>query len=252
MRARTIWFVLMALLGLSTSGPASAEEVKVLSTTAIKEIFEELVPGFESATGARVTVAWSSTVNIRSQVGTGEVFDLVIVGAPEIDAFIKDGRIAAGSRVDLAASGVGVAVRAGAPRPDISSGEMVRKALLASKSVAYSTGPSGAFVQRLFDRMGIASQMAATAKQTAPGVRVGQYLARGDAELGFQQVSELIHEPGIDYLGPLPPDIQTVTVFSSGIPSGSKAPDQAKALQLFLTAPAAVPVIRKNGMDPAH
>ncbi len=125
-----------------------------------------------------------------------------------------------GSRIDLANSGVGMAVKAGAPRPDISSSEAVRKALLSATTVAYSTGTSGIYVQRLFDRLGIAEQMKAKSKQTTPGVRVAQYLASGEADLGFQQVSELVHETGIDFLGPLPADIQNVTIYSSGVPPG--------------------------------
>jgi molybdate transport system substrate-binding protein len=145
-----------------------------------------------------------------------------------------------------------MAVKAGSPRPDVSSGEAVKKALLSAGAVAYSTGASGVYVQRLFDRLGIADQMKDKSKQTSPGVRVAQYLASGEADLGFQQVSELVHETGIDFLGPLPADIQNVTVYSSGIRVGSNASEPAKALQAFLSAPAAAPVIRKNGMDPSH
>jgi molybdate transport system substrate-binding protein len=145
-----------------------------------------------------------------------------------------------------------MAVKAGSPRPDISSGEAVKKALLSAGAVAYSTGASGVYVQRLFDRLGIPDQMKDKSKQTSPGVRVAQYLASGEADLGFQQVSELVHETGIDFPGPLPADIQNVTVYSSGIRIGSNASEPAKALQAFLSAPAAASVIRKNGMDPSH
>jgi molybdate transport system substrate-binding protein len=176
----------------------------------------------------------------------------VIVGAPDIDAFVKEGKMMPASRVDIASSGVGIAVKAGSPRPDISSGEAVKKALLSATAVAYSTGASGVYVERLFDRLGIADQMKDKSKQTAPGMRVAQSLASGEADLGFQQVSELVHETGIDFLGPLPADIQNITVYSSGIRSGSNASEPAKALQAFLSAPAAAPVIRKNGMDPSH
>ena len=124
--------------------------------------------------------------------------------------------------------------------------------MLAAKSLSYSTGPSGVYIQRLFEKLGIADAMKAKAKRTAPGIRVGQYIARGEADIGFQQVSELIHEDGIDFLGPLPPDIQNLTVFSSGILSGSKEPNAAKKLQTFFAAPAAARVIKKNGMEPEH
>jgi molybdate transport system substrate-binding protein len=141
-------------------------------------------------------------------------------------------------------------VKAGSPKPDISSGEAVKKAMLAAKSIAYSTGPSGAHIQRLFENFGIADAVKSKAVETKPGTRVGQYLARGEAELGFQQVSELMHEQGITFLGPLPPDIQNITVFSSGIPTGAKQAEGAKALQRFLTSSAAAAAIKSNGMEP--
>ena len=158
----------------------------------------------------------------------------------------------AGSRVDIAGSGVGVAVKAGAAKPDIATSAAVRNAMLSARMVAYSAGASGVDVQRLFERLDIAEQMKSKSKQTAPGVRVSQYLASGEADLGFQQVSELIRETGIDFIGPLPADIQNITSYSSGIPVGSNAPEAAKALQAVLSAPSAAPVIRKNGMEPSR
>ena len=168
-----------------------------------------------------------------------------------MDAFAKDGKIVAGSKVDLVKSSVGVAVKAGAPKPDLSSGDAVKKALLAAKSVGYSQGPSGVYMQSLFEKMGIADEIKAKAKVTPPGVPVATLVRSGEAEIGFQQVSELIHEVGIDYLGPIPADIQNITVFSSGVHAQSKEPTAAKALQKFLTAPAAAPVIKKHGLERA-
>jgi molybdate transport system substrate-binding protein len=249
MKARV---ALAAVCGLLISHVAQADEIKLLASGAMHEIGLELIPQFEKSSGHKVTATWTGTVKIKEKIAAGEVFDLVIVGAPEVDRFIADGKMAAGSRVDLAKSGVGVAVRTGAPKPDISSGEAVKKAMLAAKSVAYSSGPSGVYVQALIQKLGIADEVKPKAKQTAPGTRVGQYLARGEAELGFQQISELIHETGIDYVGPLPADVQNYTNFSSGIGSGAKFQAAAKALQAFLTTPAAAEVIRKNGMEPAR
>ena len=228
-----------------------AAEIRMLAAGAVKEAFLELIPQFESASGNKVAATWTGSADIRKRIGAGEAFDLVIVSAPDVEAFVKDGKIVPGSRVDIARSGVGVAVKAGSPRPDISSSEAIKKALLSASAVAYSTGPSGVYIQRLFDRLGIADQMKEKSKQTAPGMRVAQHLASGEAELGFQQVSELVHEVGIDFLGPLPAEIQNVTVYSSGIPTGTNA-EVAKAMQAFLSAPAAAPVFRKNGMDPIH
>jgi len=249
MKARLIAVVAFSL---SMTPPVHAVEIRLLGAGAIKETFLEIAPQFESATGNRVAATWTGSADIRKRVGAGERFDLVIVGAPDVDAFIRDGKMLPGSRLDIARSGVGMAVKAGAPRPDISSSEAVKKALLSARTVAYSTGPSGVYVQRLFDRLGVADQMKDKSKQTPPGVRVAQYLANGEADLGFQQVSELVHETGIDFLGPLPAEIQNVTVYSSGVPAGSNVVEAAKALQKFLSAPAAAAVFRKNGMEPSQ
>lgn len=245
-------FIAAAVLNFFVMDSVEAAEIRILGAGAVKEIFLELAPQFESSSGNKVTATWTGSADIRKRINAGEAFDLVIVGAPDIDAFIKDGKVAPGSRVDIAGSGVEVAVKAGTPKPDISSGDAVRKALLSANVVAFSIGASGVYIQRLFERMGIAEQMKAKSKQPAPGMRVAQYLASGEADIGFQQVSELVHETGIDFLGPLPPDIQKVTVYSSGIPTGSNASGSAKALQTFLSAPAAAPVIKKNGMEPSH
>lgn len=249
MKAKLISAVMCWLFMFSI---VQAAEIKVLASGAVKDAFLELFPQFEKSSGHKVATTWAGTVDIKKRLAAGEMFDLVIVGAPVIDEKIKEGRMVTGSRVDLAKSGVGMAVKAGAPRPDISSGQAVKEALLAAKRVAYSTGSSGVYVQRLFDKLGIADQMKDKSKQTVSPRRVADYLAKGEADLGFQQVSELVHEAGIDFLGSLPADIQNITVFSSGIQAGSNVSEAAKALQVFLISPAAAPVIRKNGMEPSH
>lgn len=249
MKAR---YFVAAACSLLLSQPVKAAEVRMLAAGAVKEIFLELLPQFESTSGHKVTPNWTGSADIRKRIEAGEAFDLVVVGVRDIDGFVKGGKVAPGSRVDIAATGVGAAVKAGAPKPDISSSEAVTKALLSARMVAYSTGASGVYMQRLFERLNIADQMKARSKQPAPGTRVAQLIASGEADLGFQQVSELIHEPGIDFLGPLPADIQNVTVYSSGVHADSKLADTARALQAFLSAPAAAPVIRKYGMEPGR
>jgi molybdate transport system substrate-binding protein len=231
------------------TGMTSAAEIKVMASAAIREAYLELVPAFEKQSGHKVVTIWSGTTEVSRRIGGGEVADLVIVSAPTIDKLIADGKVV-GSRVDLAKSGIGVAVRAGQPKPDISSGEAVKKAVLAAKSVAYSSGPSGFYLAELFKKMGIADEIKPKLTQTPSGVQVGEVIARGEAELGFQQVSELLHVKGIDYLGPLPADIQHVTVFSAGVHASAKEPEAAKALVKFLTAPGAATVIAKTGMEP--
>ncbi len=225
-------------------------EIKVMASAAFKEAYLELVPEFERSTGHKVVTIWVPSVQMMSRLKGGETVDLVIMSAASLDELIKCGMIAPGNRFDLAKSGVGVAVKAGAARPDISSGEALKRAVLAAKSIVYSTGPSGIYLAGLFQRMGIADQIRHKIKQVQ-GEPAGASVARGEAEIGFQQVSELLPVPGIDILGPLPADVQQITVFSAGLHVGAKAPDAARALVKFLTAPAAAPVIREKGMEPA-
>jgi molybdate transport system substrate-binding protein len=231
------------------SGAANAAELKVLASGAVKEAANELFPQFEKASANKVEVTWAGTLDIKKRIAAGEVFDLVIVASPELDAFMKDGKFVAGSKVDLVRSSVGFAVRSGSPKPVLNSGEDLKKALLAAKSVGFSTGPSGVYIQSLIEKMGIADQIKAKAKIAGPGVPVASLIRDGSAEIGFQQVSELIHEAGIDFIGPIPADVQNITVFSSAVPTGAKAQIEAKALQKFLTAPASAPTIKKHGLE---
>jgi molybdate transport system substrate-binding protein len=239
--------IAIVLLGATTAQPA---DINVISSAAVKDVLVELVPAFEKVNGHNVTVTWAGTEAITRRIGDGEIVDLVLIAAPNIDKLIADGKLAAGSRADVARSGIGVALRSGLPRPEISSGDALKQAVLAARSVAYSSGPSGFYLADLFKRMGIADQIKDKVKQTPSGVQVGEVVARGEADLGFQQVSELLHLKGIQYLGPLPADIQHVTVFSAGLHTAAPAPDAARALVRFLTSPEAAPTIRNAGMEP--
>jgi molybdate transport system substrate-binding protein len=224
--------------------PTQAAEIKVIASNAIKEAYLDLIPAFEKASGHKVTTIWGGTESVAKRISGGEVVDIVIIAAPNIDKLILEGKLVAGSRADFANSGVGIAVRAGLPKPDISSGEAVKRAVLAAKSVAYSSGPSGFYIAELFKKMGIADQIKDKVKQPASGVQIGELMALGEADLGFQQVSELLHVKGIDYLGPLPADNQNITVFSAGLHTAAPAPEAAKELVKFLTAPEAGPIIK--------
>ena len=235
------------VIGAST---AHAAEVKVIAANAVKEAYLEIVSAFEKASGHKVTTIWAGTESATKQISGGEVVDIVLIAAPNIDKLIAEGKLAAGSRADVAKTGVGVAVRAGLPKPDISSREAIKQAVLAAKSVAYSSGPSGFYLADLFNKMGITDQIKEKVKQPASGVQIAELMARGDADLGFHQVSELVHAKGIDYLGPLPADIQNITVYSAGLHTAAPAPDAAKALVKFLIAPEAAPMIKKIGMEP--
>jgi molybdate transport system substrate-binding protein len=247
MRAKLI---IAAVTSFVLAGSTQAAEIKLLASSAIKEAYLDLLPQFEKATGHKVTAAWSSTPDVQKRIAAGEAADLVILGDSGTEELIKKGKLAANSRANFAKSGIAVAVRTGAPKPDISSSEAVKKSVLAAKSVAYSAGASGAYLVSMFEKLGISEQVKSKLATVKPGEPVGDVVARGEAEIGFHQLSELLAVKGIEILGPLPADIQRVTVFSGGIHSGTKETDGTSALVKFLTAPSAAPVIKKHGMEP--
>ena len=222
--------------------------IKAMLSAAFKEAYLELVPQFERATGHRVENLWVPSVQMMNRLKGGETVDLVILSAAALEDLRKAGIVS--ERTDLARSGIGVAVKAGAPKPDISSGAALKRAVLAAKGIAYSTGPSGLYLVKLFERMGITEQIKFKVKQVQ-GVPAGSVVARGEAELAFQQVSELLPVSGIELVGPLSPDVQEITIFSAGLHARAPHPDAARALVKHLTAPAAASVIRKKGMEPA-
>ena len=236
---------------LLLAGMADAAEIKVLSTQATQEAYLELVAQFEKASGHKVATVFTGTLNVQKRLADGEHYDLIIMAGPAIDDQIKLGKAVAGSRVDVAKSGTGLAVRKGAAKPDIGSADALKKTLLAAKSIGYSTGPSGVYMLSVFEKLGIAGEVKGKLKQTPSGVFVGTLIASGETEVGFQQISELVHFAGIDYVGPLPGELQRMTVFSAGIHAGAKQADAARALVKFITAPAAAPIIRKHGLEPA-
>ena len=231
-------------------GAANAAEIKVLSSRGAEQAYRELVPRFENETGHKVTTIFTGALDVQKRIAAGETYDLIIMGGSGIDDFIKAGKVVRGSRVDLAKSGVGVGVRAGAPKPDISSTEALKKALLSAKSIGYSTGNSGVYIASLFERLGIAAELAPKLRQTPTGVFVGSIVATGEAEIGIQQVGELTHFDGVDFLGPLPAAVQQITVFSSGVQVGANEVEAAKAWVKFLTAPASAPAYKTRGMEP--
>jgi molybdate transport system substrate-binding protein len=229
---------------------AGGIEIVVLSTQAPEKALGELVPQFEKATGHTVKTIFTGTLDVKKRIQARESFDLLIMASPDIDAFMALGILVTGSRVDLAKSGVGIAVKAGAPKPDIGTTETFKKALLSAKSIGYSTGPSGVYVIGLFERLGIAGELKPKLTQTPSGVFVGSLLAKGEVEFGIQQVSELSSFPGIDFVGPLPADIQKVTIFACGMAAKSRQQAAARTLVKFITAPAAAAAYKKSGMEP--
>ena len=215
----------------------------------------ELAPLYERTTGQTIrTVSGGSMGNapdtIPNRLKRGEPADLIILAASALDELIAQGRVVPGSRVDLVRSAIGMAVHSGAPTPDISSVDALKRTLLAAKSIAYSSSASGVYIStELLPRLGIAEQIASKSRkiETEP---VGAVVARGDAEIGFQQISELRGVSGIDIVGPLPADVQRVTIFSAGIPSTATHSAAAKQLIAFLTSPAAAAAIAKSGLEP--
>jgi molybdate transport system substrate-binding protein len=242
--------IIAATGALLLSSAAGAADIKVLSTQATEEAYRELIPQFEKASGHKVTTVFTGTLDANKRLAAGETYDLLIMSGSSIEEHIKGGKVVAGSRIDIAKSGVGVGVKAGAPKPDIGTTEALKKTLLAAKSIGYSTGPSGNYVIGLFQRMGVADEVKGKLKQTPTGVFVGSIIAGGEAEIGFQQVSELSHFAGVDYVGPLPADVQQFTMFASGIVAGAKEAEAATALVKFITAPAAAAAFKKRGMEP--
>ncbi|MDM0081905.1 substrate-binding domain-containing protein [Variovorax sp. J31P179] len=226
--------------------------IKGISSMATRQVLADLVAAFEGRSGASVSIESVGGVDAAKRVQAGEAFDLVILASDAIDKLIAAGRVDAASKTDLVRSGVAVAVKAGAPHPDIGSEQALRSAVLAARSLSYSTGPSGVALAALFERWGIAEEIKPRIVQAPPGVPVGTLVARGEVELGFQQLSELIHVQGIDLLGPMPAAIQIVTTFSGGVCSGSTQAETARAMLAFMASPEADAAKRAQGMDPAQ
>jgi len=234
---------------MAISATAQAADITVLATPGVKEAYLELVPIFERASGNKVATTWAGTADVMKRMKAGEVFDAVILASNSLEELIDTGRLMAGSRADFARSGVGVAVRAGAPRPDISSADAVKRALLAAKTIGISTGPSGVYLTGLFEKMGLLAELKPRFRTPPSGANIGELVAKGEVELGFQQVSELIHYPGITFLGPLPAELQRITVFSGGVHAGSREPDTALEFLKFLSAPQHAALLQKHGLE---
>lgn len=224
----------------------------VISSMATKKLLTELVEAYQRMQpGAAITLESVGGVDAARRVAAGHAFDAVILGSDALDKLIASGHVLAGSRVDIVRSGVAVAVRAGSPRPDLGTEAALKAAVQAAPSLGYSTGPSGVALAKLLERWGIADEVAPKLVTPPPGVPVGSLVASGQVALGFQQLSELMHLPGIDVVGPLPDAIQIVTLFSGGVAATSTQPDAARALLEFLRAPHTAAIKRANGMDAA-
>jgi molybdate transport system substrate-binding protein len=225
-------------------------DIRIISSMATRRLLADLAARFESAAGQRVSLESVGGVDAARRVAAGEPFDAVVLASEPIDALIRSGHVVAGSRVDLVQSPIAVAVRRGAPRPDIGSADAVRRAVLAANTVGASTGPSGDYLARLFHRWGIADEVKDRIVQAPAGIPVATLVARGDVELGFQQLSEMMNAAGIDVLGPLPTDIQFLTIFSGGVATASAQPAAARALLSFMASSEVALLKREHGMEP--
>lgn len=226
-------------------------DLQLIATNAVRSVLDELVPPFERRTGCKVSISFTATAQTLERIKGGATADLVIATAAGIEELTKLGKVVRGSRVDLASSMIGVAVRAGAPKPDIRSVEAFKRALLDAKAVAYTAaGLSGIYFADLIERLGIAKEIKAKAR-IRPGGLIAELVVAGEADLAVQMVSELLSVPGAELVGPLPEEINQVSVVSAGIFTGTSQAEAAKSLVDYLITPSAAQVIRSKGLTPA-
>ncbi len=241
--------------GLSFARIAHATDVDVIATGAVSGAFKRITPEFEHASGDKLVLAWGPSMGaspeaIPNRIASGEPADVVIMVGSALDKLIRDGKFVAATRVDIAQSGIGVGVKAGTPLPDVSTAAALRQALLDAKSVGYSEGASGTYItQTLLKRLGVADQVGAKRKVIPGKQLVGEALARGEIELGLQQISELRVVPGVTYVGPLPAELQQVSVVSAAVSAQARHPDAARAFVSYLTGSAATQAIQASGLD---
>jgi molybdate transport system substrate-binding protein len=244
----------MVLMAAGAPRGAAAAEIKVLTAGAFKQVLLVLVPDFEKQTGHKVILENDTVGALTKRIEGGEAFDLAVLTPAAVNDLSTKGKFVAGSRTNLGRVGVGVVVKEGAPKPDISSVDAFKKTLLAAKSVAYidpaAGGSSGIYVAGLLDKLGVAAAVKPKAK-LIPGGAVAEHIARGEAEIGIHQISEILPVKGITLVGPLPTDIQNYTVYAAGLGANGKESEAAKALLKTLSGPAAADVLKSKGMEPA-
>jgi molybdate transport system substrate-binding protein len=230
---------------------ADAAEIKVMISNALKSTMEELTPEFEKATGNKLAITFGAAAELKASIEKGTPIDLAILTTATTDDLVKEGKLVATGRVDIARAGAGLAARKGAPKPDISTTEGFRRALLEAKSIAYvEAGATAPYIKSLFDRLGIADQIKPKLKPQPTSNPAAKAVANGEAELGITQISEILPYAGAELVGPLPADIQLYTVYPAAVAADTKEGDAAKALIKFLTGPAAVAVLKAKGLSP--
>jgi len=243
------------LLAFGAAAPAAhAAEVTVMSTVALTPTLSELTPKYESSTGNKLVIVYSTIADLKKRIEAGETADVMILSRPALDDLQIHGKVTEGSIANVGSSYVAIGVRSGAPQPDISTAEKLRAALLAVKSISYADpakgGASGVYFAKVLDRLGIADQMKSKTV-LVPGAQAGELVAKGEVEMGVAQASEIASVPGAQVVGPLPGDLNNATVFAVGVGSTNRDPAPAKSLIELLTGPTGAAVLKSKGMDPA-
>jgi molybdate transport system substrate-binding protein len=248
MTTAVVGFALMLAANLS----ARAAEIRVIGSNALKTTLEQLAPAFERETGHKLVFTWGAAVPLKAEIEKGATFDLAVLNTAAIDDLVKQGKLVGATRAELANSGAGVAVRKGATKPDISTVEAFKRALLNAKSIAFvEQGGTGIYLKGLLQRLGIADALKDRIKLLPPEKPAAQAVANGEAEIGMTQISEILPYDGAQLVGPFPKEIQLITSFAAAISANSRQSEPARALIKFLTAPGAKPVFKARGLDPA-
>jgi molybdate transport system substrate-binding protein len=245
------FFLSVATLGVV----ADAAEIKILSSAALNGVMAELVPQFERATGHKLAIQFGAAATLKRRIDGGETPDVAILTPALIDDLVKQGKIVPDTRANISRSGVGVAVRAGAPKPDVSTVDSFKKALMAARSIGYTDpalgGLSGVYTAGLLERLGIAAELKPKTKLTSNAPHaLAEAVIKGEIEIGLIQISEIVPEPGLQLAGPFPPELQNFSVFTAALLADSKEPEASRALIKFLVSPAALSVIKAKGMEP--
>jgi len=245
--------LLFFLIAASEGAVAQAAEIKVLTSVALTSAFGELAPQYEHASGNKLTIGYSLIADLKKRILAGETADVIILSPPAMEELQKQGKLAPGALVSVASTAVAVVVRAGAPKPDISSADAFKRTLLAAKSVAYADpakgGASGVYFAHVLDRLGLAEQVKPKSV-LVPGPQAAEVVAKGEAEMGIAAASEILPVAGAQLVGPLPGELASATFFAAGLGVGTKVPEEAKSLIRFLTGPGAASVLKAKGFEP--
>jgi molybdate transport system substrate-binding protein len=240
----------VAAVLMMSPATTQATEIVILTNQGVVSAVRELAPAFERASGNKVVVSYEVGPAFMAKISSDAPADVVTQSRDGMDELVKRGKVVAGTRADFARAGIGVAVKAGAPKPDIRTADAFKRSMLAAKSIAYSrAGASGIYMAKLMERLGIADEMKGKTK-LVDGVPVAEVVAKGEAEIGMQQINVILPIAGIDYVGPLPSDLQDYVVFAAAVLAISKQPEAATAMIRFMAEPAAAPLIRKGNMEP--